>query len=462
MKSRGRVYLVDDDNLILSTLSRYLERAGYEVKTSSDAEFLEADVASFSPDAVILDIGLPGRSGLDALKGLRRVDRETPVVMVTADDTIETAVKAMKNGATDYLTKPFERERLKLTIDHLLERESLQRKVDYLTRMSSTIFEDEFIGESPAIRYLKEQAGKLAGMKVSTILITGESGTGKEVLAKHIHNRIHGNGAKGDAPFVTINCTALPDSLIESELFGHVRGAFTDAKEDQRGVFELANHGSLLLDEIGEMKPDLQSKLLRVLEEGSVRRIGGKSNIPIDVTVIATTNVDISRSVEEGSFREDLFYRLSTFGFRIPALRDRTEDIIPLALYFSRFYSDRYVKKPIQGFSSAAEKMMTAYAWPGNVRELRNTIERIVVLESAEIVEPAHLPRELVLREEPDLQLDSAGVKLPEGGVSLEEVERELIIQALQRSGNNRARAARLLSLGYDALRYKINKYGLE
>lgn len=462
MNGKGRVYLVDDDNLILSTLSRYLEKAGYKVKTSSEADFLEAEVASFSPDIVILDIGLPGRSGLDALKGLRKTNSETPVVMVTADDTIETAVQAMKNGATDYLTKPFDRDRLKLTIDHLLEKKSLQQKVDYLTRMSSTIFEDEFIGESPAIAYLKEQAEKLAGTKVSTILIVGESGTGKEVLAKYVHSLIHGNGAKGDAPFVTINCTALPDSLIESELFGHVRGAFTDAKEDRRGVFELANRGSLLLDEIGEMKPDLQSKLLRVLEEGSVRRIGGKSNIPIDVTVIATTNIDISRSVENGSFREDLFYRLSTFEFRIPALRDRKEDIMPLAIYFSRFYSERYMKKPIHGFSPAAEKLMTGYEWPGNVRELRNTIERMVVLESAEVVEPEHLPRELALREEPELHLDSSRVRLPEGGISLEEVEKELIIQALQRSRNNRTKAARLLSLGYDALRYKISKYGLE
>ena len=462
MKNKGRIYLVDDDSLIVSTLSRYLERAGYNVKSSGDAEFLEAEVASFTPDIVILDIGLPGRSGLDALKGLRQADSETPVVMVTADDTIETAIQAMKEGATDYLTKPFDRDRLRLTIDHLLERENLQRKVDYLTRLSSPIFEEEFIGESSAIKYLKEQAMKLAETKVSTVLITGGSGTGKEVLAKYIHSAIHKASGNSDVPFVTINCTALTDTLIESELFGHVRGAFTDAKEDQRGMFELANHGSLLLDEIGEMKLDLQSKLLRVLEEGSVRRIGGKSTIPIDVTVIATTNVDISSSVEDGSFREDLFYRLSTFEFRIPPLKDRKEDIMPLAIYFARFYSDRYQKAPIHGFSSAAERVMTQYEWPGNVRELRNTIERIVVLESSDIVEPVHLPRELVFREGPVQQLDSSRIKLPEGGVALEDVEKDLISQALVRSSNNRAQAAKLLSLGYDALRYKIKKYGLE
>ncbi|MGD8352781.1 MAG: sigma-54 dependent transcriptional regulator [Pseudomonadota bacterium] len=462
MKSKGRIYLVDDDSLIVSTLSRYLERSGYELKTSSDAEMLEAQVASFSPDVIILDIGLPGRSGLDALKGLRRTGSEIPVVMVTADDTIETAVQAMKKGATDYLTKPFDRERLKLTIDHLLERENLQRKVDYLTRMSSSIFEEEFVGESPAIKYLKEQAEKLAGTKVSTILITGESGTGKEVVAKHIHNRIHSDKKKGETPFVTVNCTALPDSLIESELFGHVKGAFTDAKEEQRGVFELASGGSLLLDEIGEMRPDLQSKLLRVLEEGSVRRIGGRSNIPIDVTVIATTNVQMSKSVREGRFREDLFYRLSTFEFHIPPLRDRVEDIMPLAAYFAKFYSDSYKKPSIKGFSPEAGKLLVQYTWPGNVRELRNTMERIVVLGSSDMVKPEHLPRELSSDGGIAEPMNAYRIRLPEEGVSLDDVEKELIVQALKRSGNNRAKAAKLLSLGYDALRYKIGKYGLE
>lgn len=462
MKSKGRVYIVDDDSLIVSLITRFLERADYEVRSSGDAEFLEAAVASFSPDIIILDIGLPGRSGLDALKGIREMDEETPVVMLTADDTVETAIQAMKIGATDYLTKPFDTDRLKIIINHLLEKEKLQRKVDYLTRISSSIFVEEFIGKSPAIKYLKEQAMKLAETKVSTILITGESGTGKEVMAKYIHNNIHRDGEKNDAPFVSINCAAIPDGLIESELFGHVRGAFTDAKEEKRGMFELANHGSLLLDEIGEMKPDLQSKLLRVLEERSVRRIGGNSTIPIDVTVIATTNVDISRSLEKRRFRKDLFYRLCTFQFHIPALKDRVEDIMPLASYFARFYSDMYQKGPIRGFSPAAERMMTLYEWPGNVRELRNTIERIVVLESSDFVKSDHLPKELALRKGPSDQMDPYAIRLPEEGISLEDVEKELIAQALSRSGNNRTKAAKLLSLGYDALRYKIKKYELE
>jgi len=462
MKSKGRVYLVDDDTLIVSLISRFLERAGYEVQSSGDAEHLEQSIASFSPDVLLLDIGLPGRSGLEALKGIREMNEELPVVMLTADDTVETAIRAMKLGASDYLTKPFETVRLKVVIDHLVERENLQRKVDYLTRLSSTIFQEEFVGQSPAIRELKEKAVKLAGTKVSTILITGESGTGKELMAKYIHSVIHGDQGRNEAPFVAINCAAIPDHLIESELFGYVRGAFTDAKKDKRGMFELANGGSLLLDEIGEMKHNLQSKMLRVLEERSVRRVGGESTIPIDVTVIATTNVEISRSVNEGRFRGDLYYRMSTFEFHIPPLEERIEDIMPLASYFADFYANRYQKRKIQGFSPEAEKMMTSYPWPGNVRELRNTIERMVVLESSDIVMPDHLPKELNHRDEPAEQIDATRIRLPEEGIALKEVEKELIMLALKRADNNRTKAAKLLSLGYDALRYKIKKYGIE
>lgn len=462
MKSKGRIFIIDDDALIVSATTRFLERTGFEVRSSGDAEDLEAGIGSFSPDVLILDIGLPGKSGLEALKDIREMNKEIPVIMLTADDTVETAIQAMKIGATDYLTKPFETERLKVVIDHLMERENLQRKVDYLTLLSSTVFQEEFIGDSQAIRQLKEKAMKLAETKVSTVLISGDSGTGKELMAKYIHNIIHRDQEANEAPFVAINCAAIPENLIESELFGHVKGSFTDAKEDKRGMFELANNGSLLLDEIGEMKLDLQSKMLRVLEERSVRRIGGKSSTPVDVTVIATTNVDISQSVDEGRFRSDLYYRLSAFEFHVPPLKDRVEDIMPLAFYFARLYSQKYQKRPIQDFSPPARRMMTLYHWPGNVRELRNTIERIVVLEGSDIVTPDHLPKELILREGSALQMDGSGIQFPEEGISLEEVEKGLIVQALKRSGNNRARAARLLSVGYDALRYKIGKYGLE
>lgn len=462
MLTKGRIYVVDDDALIVSLVTRSLVKEGYEVKSSGDALNLENEVASFAPDLLLLDIGLPDRSGLDGLKGVREVNSDLPVVMLTADDAIDTAVKAMKLGAADYLTKPFEMDRLKAVIDSIVERGNLQKKVDYLTRLSSPVFQEKFIGESPAIQDLKRKALKLAETKVPAILVTGESGTGKELMAKHIHRVIHGDEKMSDAPFVAINCAAIPDQLMESELFGHMKGSFTDAKEDKRGMFELANNGSLLLDEIGEMKPDLQSKMLRVLEERTVHRIGGKSDIPVDVTVIATTNVDVSESVERGRFRRDLYYRLSTFEFHIPPLKDRIEDIIPIASYFLDLFSNKYKKRKVNGFTPEAEAAMTSYGWPGNVRELKNMMERIVVLEGSDIVIPENLPRDLAPAARGEEPPDVSDYRLPESGVALEEVEKQLIMQALLRTGDNRVQAARLLSLGYDALRYKIKKHGLE
>jgi DNA-binding NtrC family response regulator len=462
MTNKGRIYVVDDDTLIVSLVTRSRVKEGYEVRSSSDALSLEKDVAAFSPDLLLLDIGLPDRSGLDGLRGVKEANRDLPVVMLTADDGINTAIQAMKLGAADYLTKPFEMDRLKSVIDFIVEKGKLQRKVDYLARLSSPIFKEEFIGESPEILELKEKALKLAETKVSAILITGESGTGKELMAKHIHRVIHADEEMSDVPFVAINCAAIPEQLMESELFGHMKGSFTDAKEDKRGMFEMAHGGSLLLDEIGEMRSDLQSKMLRVLEERKVHRIGGKGDIHVDVTVIATTNVDISGNVRSGLFRSDLYYRLSTFEFHIPSLRERRGDIVPIASYFLDFFSDKYQKREVNGFTPEAEDVMTSYPWPGNVRELRNVMERIVVLESSDVITPDQLPRELLSQGEPGDQIEIPGYSLPEGGIDLEEVERELIVQALRRTGDNRVQAAKLLSLGYDALRYKIRKYGLE
>jgi DNA-binding NtrC family response regulator len=462
MTSKGRIYIVDDDALIVSLISRALLKDGYEVKSSGDALNLENEVASFSPDLLLLDIGLPDRSGLDGLKGVKEANRDLPVIMLTADDTIDTAIEAMKLGAADYLTKPFEMDRLKAVIDSIVEKKNLQRKVDYLTRLSTPIFQEKFIGESPSIAELKQKALKLAETKVSTILITGESGTGKELLAKHIHQVIHPDEKMSDVPFVAINCAAIPEQLMESELFGHVKGAFTDAKEDKRGMFELADGGSLLLDEIGEMKHDLQSKMLRVLEERKVHRIGGKTDIPVDVTVIATTNIDISENVQNGLFRNDLYYRLSTFEFHIPALRERKEDIIPIASYFLDYFSDKYQKMKVNGFTPEAEAVMMSYRWPGNVRELRNMVERIVVLEGSDMVGPDNLPRDLAAGKQSPEGNGVSEYHLPEDGIAIEEVEKQLILQALNRTGDNRVQAAKLLSLGYDALRYKIRKYGLE
>jgi transcriptional regulator with PAS, ATPase and Fis domain len=296
--------------------------------------------------------------------------------------------------------------------------------------------------------------------RVSNILITGESGTGKEIVARHIHHLMH---PAGYAPFVSINCAALPESLLESELFGYQKGAFTDAKSDKKGLFEIADGGTILLDEIGDMKPSLQSKLLRVLEERAVRRIGGKHEITIDTVVITTTNRNLADAVEKGEFRRDLFFRLSTFYLHIVPLNERREDIPLLARHFLSHFATRYNKKAIKGFSPEAEELMMSYNWPGNVRELKNLVERIVVLENTEIIQSKHLPMWLTEHSITTSPLSSNDrFVLPDSGVSLEEVEKNLIMQALGKAKNNKAHAARLLNISYDTLRYQLKKYGIK
>jgi transcriptional regulator with PAS, ATPase and Fis domain len=322
------------------------------------------------------------------------------------------------------------------------------------------------VGESPSVKEVIENAKKIATAGVPTILITGESGTGKEVLARYIHHWVHQERGEEpeDVPYIAVNCTALPDNLIESELFGHTKWAFTDAKTDKKGMFELADGGTILLDEIGDMRADLQSKFLRVLESRSVRRLGGKVDLPVEVTVIATTNRDLKQAVAGKDFREDLFFRLSTFALHLPPLRDRREDIPLLARYFLDQFSQKYVKKNIKGFTAGAEKNLHDYNWAGNVRELKNVVERCVVLANTEWIDCEQLPMEVSgqqlfpfveRRKNPRLIL-------PERGISLEDVEKDLIRQALKRAGNNQTKAAALLQLTYDTFRYQVKKYNLK
>jgi transcriptional regulator with PAS, ATPase and Fis domain len=279
-------------------------------------------------------------------------------------------------------------------------------------------------------------------------------------MARYIHDRLHVGRSGEYAPFVAVNCTALPEQLFESELFGHLKGAFTDAKSDQKGMFELANGGTILLDEIGDMEPSLQSKLLRVLEDRVVRRVGGKTDLPIDATVIVTTNTVLEEAVNAGRFRNDLFYRLNTFLLHMPPLRDRREDIPLLAKYFLDMFAQTYLKKAIKGFSAEVEEILCSYDWKGNCRELKNVIERIVVLENVETIEPEHLPAALTKRG-PIESGPSTEFILPEDGICLEELERDMIVQALKRAGDNQSQAAKLLDLSYDSLRYRIKKFGL-
>ena len=458
---KKKIFLVDDDELIVMIFATSLRAEGYEVRAETTTDDIVNKIRSWFPDIILLDVNLPGMSGIEILKELKGF--RAHIIMLTADDSAETAVKAMKLGAADYVTKPFNMEEVKIVIRNCLEKMRLEQEVEHLRKISCEYFEKEMVGESEMIRDLREKIERLAEARVPSILITGESGTGKEVVARNIHRLMYESECvPRREPFVAVNCAALPEHLLESELFGAERGAFTDAKADRKGVFELANGGTILLDEIGEMNPGLQSKLLRVLEERVVRRIGGKEDMPVEVTVIATTNKNLSQAMKNGEFRNDLFFRLSTFYLHVPPLRERKDDIPLLARYFLSYFCRRYNRKAIQKFSEEAEKCLVSYNWPGNIRELKNVVERLVVLENAAEILPRHLPHWLSAQSPAGNAPRDQYFVLPEGGISLEDLEKSLIVQALTRANHNQTLAAKLLNMSYYALRYQIKKLKLE
>ncbi len=464
MSQKGRIFLVDDDELIISMLSRSLQKEGYETHLLNSAKQAVDKICAWQPHALLLDVDLgDGPSGLDLLEMLQSQGIDFPVIMLTADDSAESAIRAMRNGAADYLNKPFNIDEVKIVLEKLLANTRLKNEVEYLKNSTTASLGRTFIGESAIIRKLLGNAHKIADAGVQSVLITGKSGTGKEVLARNIHYWRFGAQKNYESiPYIAINCTALPENLIEGELFGHVKGAFTDAKGDKKGVFELADGGTLLLDEIGDMRPELQGKLLRVLEERTVRRIGGKVDQPIDVTIIAATNRDLKKAVEDGAFREDLFYRLTSFSVEIPSLKDRKEDVLLLAHHFLKTFAGKYSKKPIKGIDKEAEKLLKSYAWPGNVRELRNVIERCVVMENIETLTEEHLPLDLGGHKQQFAERRKRfQAILPEEGISLATVEKEYIKLALERTNNNMTQAAKLLQVSYDTLRYQAKKYDL-
>jgi len=468
MKTKGRIFLLDDDELIITMLSRALRKEGFETLIETSGKDIIEKIEAWHPDLVMLDIHLgENRNGIDILSDIKKENLDTQVVMLTGDDTAETAIKAMKMGAADYLTKPFNIDEVIMVLKATLEKAKLQDEVKYLRKTRMNFDHHDMVAKSPVIMEVVEQAKKIAAAGVQTILITGESGTGKEVLARYIHHWMHcEEGEVENVPYITVNCTALPDNLIESELFGHTKGAFTDAKTDKKGLFELADGGTILLDEVGDMRTDLQSKFLRVIEDRNVRRLGGKIDVPVEVTVISTTNKVLKQAVADKEFREDLFFRLSTFAMHLPPLRDRREDILALARFFHDLFSRQYSKKNLKGFTPEAERQLLDYNWPGNIRELKNVIERCVVLENKEMIGPEHLPMDLKGGGKGDLQFverrKEARLILPENGISLDEVEKDLIMQALKRAGNNQTKAAKLLNITYDSLRYQVKKYDLK
>ena len=463
MRIPPRVLIVDDDELIVTTITRALQREGYEVRSENSAQRVVETIRGWSPSVVMLDIRLPERSGIEVLEEIVRDELHTQVIMLTADDTAETAVKAMKLGAADYMTKPFNLDEIVIVVRNIVAKENLSREVDYLRKVAAERFTHQIIGVSDEILALKAEVEKIALARVSSFLITGESGTGKELVARYLHQVMFGEAASRTVPFIAVNCAALPENLLESELFGHERGAFTDAKADKKGVFELAIGGIILLDEIGEMETRMQAKLLRVLEERTVRRVGGREDIPVDVTVIATTNKNLADAGARGEFRKDLFFRLSNFYLHVPPLRERRKDIPVLADYFLSSFVKRYNKKTAKRFSIEAQQILSSYDWPGNIRELRNVVERFVVLESADEIIPSMLPEWMLRRNEGTGESNSSGsFILPVDGVSIEDVERSLLQQALKRTNHNKAQAAKLLHLSYDTLRYQVKKFGLE
>jgi DNA-binding NtrC family response regulator len=462
MKKKGKIFLLDDDELIITVLSRALKKEGYETYTETQPRDIINKIQLQEPDVVLLDITLPGRDGIDILREIIDKKIDTQVVMLTADDTVDTAVKAMKIGATDYITKPFSTDKVKITLKNIIEKEDLKQEVSYLRKTYSETVKKDIIGKSSVMKELLEKVEKLALAHVSAILITGESGTGKEVIARHVHDLMFGPEPTRHAPFISINCAAMPENLLESELFGYEKGSFTDAKFSKKGLFEQANGGTILLDEIGDMKVNLQTKLLRVLEERTVRPIGGEKEIPLDATVIATTNKNIVDEVEIGNLRKDLFFRLSNFYLHILPLRERKEDILVLARYFLHTFGKKYNKTKIENFSPAAKQILMDHSWPGNVRELRNLVERLVVLENCEVILPEHISQWIFKKSPGTVQSSETRFILPESGLSLEALEKDLILQALERAKNNYSLAARLLDVTYDSFRYQLKKFGIK
>jgi DNA-binding NtrC family response regulator len=449
--ARPRILVVDDEKLIRWTLRERLEGAGYavtEAETGTEALARSEE----GPDLVLLDFKLPDIDGLEVLRRMRDRHPDTLVILITALATVENAVEAMKRGAWHYLNKPIDVDELLLHVGKALETTRLRREVRSLRAKESAGYSfDRIIGDSAPMRAVKELLRKVAASPASTVLLIGESGTGKDLAAKVIHFASEREGGV----FQNITCSALPETLLESELFGHERGAFTDAKHQKPGLLEQADGGTVFLDEIGEMTPMLQAKLLRFLEEKAFRRVGGTVDLHVNVRVVAATNRNLEEAVASGRFREDLYYRLRVVPVVLPPLRERMGDIPLLVNHFLEMFRVEF-RKRVTSVSGEAMRALEAYGWPGNVRELKNAVERAVLLAEEERLSPGAFSFGPAGRAALD------GFRLPPAGIDLEELERDLVVQALKRTGGNQTHAARLLHLNRDQIRYRIEKFGLE
>ena len=502
--------MVDDERMIRWSIQQALSRDGHSVTAVETGEEAVAQASDEMPDLVFLDITLPGIDGVEVLRRLKAIEPSVAVVMVTATDDVKTAVEAMRLGAFDYVSKPFDLDRLRVIARNALDRHELRQEVEFHRKESVKRYGfHRIVGSSRKLAEMVEVARKVAKSDAATVLLQGESGVGKDLFAQAIHYE----SARATRPFIAINCTALPEELLESELMGHEKGAFTDAKFAKKGLFEVADGGTIFLDEIGDMKPGLQAKLLRFIDNKVFRRVGGNRDISVDVRIVAATNRNLDELVRTGQFREDLFFRLNVIPIRIPPLRERREDILPLAEhYFSEFSND--IRRPGSGFSDLAKRQMLSYDWPGNVRELRNIVERALILGAAGTVEVLDLPLPggtggsgstspgappaggslsgdaLGEPSTPASGTDPAGAflpvdangegyapgsgagrfppaapggqafRLPPSGVVLEDVEQDFLRQALEATQGNQTKAAEMLGLTRDALRYRMKKFG--
>jgi two-component system, NtrC family, response regulator AtoC len=452
-----RILVVDDEYLIRWTLQKNLQKAGYQVFVAETGEEALQKIGEEAPDLLLLDFKLPGMDGLKVMEKGLAMDQSIVPIMITASDDVERVVRAMKLGAFDYITKPFDFNKVLLSIEKALEASQLKREVKYLRQeQKGRLGFSTIIGVSPQMRKILDMTDKVAASDAATVLIQGESGTGKEVIAHAIHYR----SRRENMPLVAVNCAGFADHLLENELCGHEKGAYTDAKEAKKGLLEVADGGSLFLDEIGDMNQAMQAKLLRLIEQKTFRRMGGVKDITVDVRIITATNKDLRKLMDEGKFREDLFYRINIIALHIPPLRERREDILPLTKYFVQKYNED-VHKNVQKISDEVERFLVGYDWPGNVRELRNIIERAMILGDGVNLLMEHLPLE-VLGEGAARGGAMKGLRIPPEGISMEKLEEALVRQALEMTGGNQTRAAKLLDISRDSLRYRMQKFEID
>lgn len=454
-----KILIIDDEDFIRENVNRVLRDEGYQVIPAVNGRSALELVASEEVDLALLDLNLGSENGIDVLKSMKEIDPDLLVIVITGYGSVETAVESLKLGAFHYMKKPFKADALRLIVKLALQTNSLKREVRAIRKGELEFFEKvPMVGVSSALKEIMRQAREVARHSDATVLITGESGTGKELISKSIHHL----SERREAPFVEINCASIPVNLLESELFGHEKGAFTDAGSRKSGLFETANKGTIFLDEVGEMEPAMQAKLLRVLENRTIRRIGGTKSIEVDVRVIAATNRNLKEAIQSGAFREDLYYRLNVFPIHIPPLRERREDIPALVKFFLEIYSRKFSRN-FSMIDPGALEVLAGYRWPGNIRELKNAIERICIMHSGPSLLPEHLPAEVAQNAHSG---DGSDVVIPElGEVGLEEaldrIEHALVVAALRKSGGNVLQAANILKVPRGTLRYKMEKHGI-